>query len=96
MACPTKPREGEPIRLIQLKSGDWRYEAALTVSAPGESRKQTRRRFETLKQTRAAVDATRTQVRRGTYQQRDATTLEQLAERWEASRVDIRQNSRDG
>lgn len=92
----TKPRKDEPIRLVVTKTGETRYETLLTVSEPGQHRRQTRKRFRTLKEARAAVDETRDRVRKGQYLARNIMTLRELSELWMASKVDIRKVSAEG
>lgn len=92
----TKPRKDEPIRLVVTKMGETRYETLLTVSEPGQHRRQTRKRFRTLKEARAAVDETRDKVRKGQYLARNIMTLRELSELWMASKVDIRKVSAEG
>lgn len=92
----TKPRKDEPIRLVVTKTGETRYETLLTVSEPGQHRRQTRKRFRTLKEARAAVDETRDKVRKGQYLARNIMTLRELSELWMASKVDIRKVSAEG
>lgn len=92
----TKPRKDEPIKLVVTKTGETRYETLLTVSEPGQHRRQTRKRYRTLKEARAAVDETRDKVRKGQYLARNIMTLRQLSELWMASKVDIRKVSAEG
>ncbi|QGF22429.1 tyrosine-type recombinase/integrase [Raineyella fluvialis] len=92
----TKPKADEPIRLVTTKTGEHRYEVVLTVSPPGERRRQVRRRFATLKEARAAVDHTRDAVRGGRFTPSSTVTLDQLVEQWLATRRDIRPVSREG
>lgn len=93
----TKPRPGEPIRLVQTKAGETRYEVVLTVSEQGSTKRhQTRRRFTTLTEARASVDETRTAVRRGTFTPTSATSLAELADQWLSTRRDIRPVSVEG
>lgn len=92
----TQPKPGEPIRLVQLKSGEWRYEATTTVTAPGQPRRQSRRRFETLKQAREWVQSTSTAARAGTITPTSDVTLAALVEQWQTGRRDIRQTSVQG
>lgn len=92
----TKPRQDEPIRLVTTKSGDHRYEVVLTVSEPGQPRRQTRKRYRALKDARAAVDETRDKVRKHQFLARNSMTLKALATMWATSRTDIRKVSLQG
>src|SRR5215211_7600220 len=93
----TKPRAGEPIRLVTTSSGEPRYQVVLTTSPKGTNqRHQVRRNFRTLAEARAFVDRTRSAVREGSFTASDTTTLAELAEQWLNTRRDIREVSLEG
>lgn len=92
----SKPRPGEPIKIIRDGTGRVRYQAVVTTTPPGVKRSQARRNFDTLPEARDFVAATKDAVRAGRYRQPDPVTLHQLVDRWAASRDDIRQITLDG
>ena len=91
----TKPREGEPIRLIDTKSGP-RYRVVLDVAPKGAPRRQVTRTLPTLAEARDFVSETRTRVAQGNYTAPTRVTLRTLAADWLASRRDIREVSVNG
>ncbi len=82
----TRPRDGEPIRLVQSATGQNRYRAVLDVAAKGAPRRQVTRTFDTLREARGFVDDTRSAVARGGFTAPSKVTLRQLAEAWLAER----------
>lgn len=91
----SEPKPHEPIRLVQNKSGHV-YRVTLDVSAKGEKRRQVTTTWPTLAAARSHVIDTRASLAKGSYTAPNGETLRQLADRWLASRVDIREVSRDG
>lgn len=83
----TQPRTGEPIKLVQTATGEWRYQVVLTATPRGAAkRQQVRRNFpgtaEGLREARAFVDETRTSVRNGEPVVRSTVTISELCDRW--------------
>lgn len=89
MARVTKPREGEPIRLLDTASAP-RYRVVLDVAPKGGRRKQVTRTFDTLADARTFVDETRSQVRRGDYVGSSNVTVPQLVERWLSTTIETK------
>lgn len=85
----TKPREDEPIRLVNLDSGA-RYRVVIDTAPPGAKRKQMTRTFDTIAEARTFVARTRAGLSSGTFVASTDETLEQLANRWLQSRRDVR------
>jgi integrase len=85
----TKPRDGEPIRLIDTERGV-RYRVVLDVAPKGSPRRQVTRTLDSLAEARAFVNATRAGLSAGTYTAPSAETIAQLCERWLDSRRDVR------
>ncbi|QCW51462.1 tyrosine-type recombinase/integrase [Nocardioides dongxiaopingii] len=81
----TKPREGEPIRLVETGKGV-RYRAVLDVAPTGGKRRQVTRTFDTIREARAFVDETRTAVIQGAFTAPSKVTMRALADRWLADR----------
>lgn len=79
----TKPKDGEPIKIVTTKRGDVRYVATVTTSAPGSAKRtQSRKSFRTLKAARAFIAATRAEVAEGRYVARSGVTVAALCDRW--------------
>lgn len=85
----TRPREGEPVRLVSTTSGH-RYRVVLDVAPPGAERRQVTRTFSNIRAAREFVNATRHGLTSGTYTPPSAETVEQLCARWVESRRDLR------
>jgi len=81
----TKPREGEPIRLVETTRGV-RYRAVVDTAPEGTKRKQVTRTFYTIREAREFVDETRTAVTRGSFTAPSKATVRALAEAWLAER----------
>lgn len=95
MARITRPREGEPIRLVSTATGP-RYRAVVDTAPPGAKRRQVTRTFRTLGGARDFVAQTRTGLSSGTYVPPSAETVRQLCARWAESRRDVRPVTREG
>lgn len=91
-ACPECPHMREPIRRIESR-GRIRYRTVLDVSREGAARRQETKTHDSLADAREHIERTRDHVRRGTYS-RD--TVATLAERWLASRDDVRRVTVEG
>jgi len=91
----TRPREGEPVRLVTTVSGT-RYRVVLDVAPPGAKRRQVTRTFRTLGEARDFVAQTRAGISTGSYVPPSAETLTQLCARWVESRRDVREVTRSG
>ena len=91
----TRPRKGEPIRLVSTASGV-RYRAVLDISAQGAKRRQITRTFITIKAAREFVTATRAGITTGTYTPPSAETVDQVCARWLDTRRDIRPVTLEG
>lgn len=81
----TAPRAGEPIRLIDTKSGP-RYRVVLDTAPKGAPRRQVTRTFITLREARDFVNETRDRVHKGNFTAPSKVTVAELAERWLAER----------
>lgn len=91
-----RPKEHEPIRLVQTNSGP-RYRAVVDIGSKADGgRRQVTRTFQTLTAARDFVSETRTDVARGTYNAPDRTTFEALCARWLDSRRDVREITLNG
>ena len=82
----TEPRAGEPIRLTFTKGGAPRYRAVLDIAPPGAPRRQVSRNFETLRQARDFVAATRADLSRSTFTAPNRATVAHVLDRWLAQR----------
>lgn len=92
----SKPREGEPIRLVSTRTGH-RYRVVLDVGmTPDGRRKQVTKTLDTLTGAREFVAAVRADVARGTFLAPDALTFDGLCARWLDSRRDVRERTRLG
>jgi len=90
MARITRPRDNEPIRLVENKNGV-KYRAVITIGQhPNGRRRQETRTFDTLSEARDWVSDTRLAVRRGTYHAPNRTTVNEVADAWLASKRDVR------
>lgn len=89
MARVTRPREGEPIRLIDTAAGP-RYRVVLDVAPTGAPRQQKTRTFGSLSEARGYVDETRSRVRRGDYVGPNKMTVPELIERWLSSTIETK------
>lgn len=93
----TRPKPGEPIRLIETSSSEPRFRVVLDAGVkPDGKRRQITRTFRGLGEARAFVTETRASIRRGTFLAPNLDTFDVLAQRWLDSRRDIRQISRNG
>jgi integrase len=91
----TRPKPGEPIRLIESGSGQIRYRVVLDAGVKADGRRrQVTRTFARLADARAYVAATRTAVAKGTFIAADRQTFNEVADRWLAAHRDIREVSR--
>lgn len=95
MTRTTKPRDGEPIRLIETARGA-RYRVTLDVAPRGAPRRQITRTMDSLREARGFVNETRDRVTRGNYTAPSRVTVCDLAEDWLRSRRDIREVSVNG
>lgn len=95
--CPTCPRVDEPIRRLATKAGV-RFRVVVDASAPGASkRRQVTATLPTLAEARAKVEQVRSEVAKaGQYAPPPAVSVQALADRWLASRVDVRPVTREG
>ncbi len=89
MARITKPREGEPIRLVQTTTSV-RYRAVVDSAPAGSKRRQVTRTFGTLGEAREWVSQTRENVKRGAFVAPSKVTLATLIEEWFRTRRDVR------
>lgn len=86
----TKPRQGEPIRLVETKTGT-RYRAVLTVGRHADGRRrQVTTTHSTLGEARDWVSETRLNVKRGVYNAPDRTDVDALCTAWASSKRDVR------
>lgn len=86
--CPECPTHSEPIRR-EVRPGSERIRYLAVVRTA--DRRQTKARFDTLSEARAWVAARRAETEDGrTYDKPSGETVEQLCERWLASRADVR------
>ena len=86
----TRPRPGEPIRLVDTKHGP-RYKVVLDVGLrPDGRRRQVQKTFTTIRAARDFVTATRADLTKGTYVAPERETFDQVADRWLASKRDVR------
>lgn len=88
---PRKPKaKPEPIRVVHTERGE-RFRVVLDVAPKGAPRRQVTRTFDTLAQAREYVAEVRDGVRSGAYVKPSEVTVAVLAERWLASRHDVRE-----
>ena len=91
MARITRPREDEPIRLVDSRGGP-RYRAVITTGThPDGRRRQTTRTFTTLTEAREWVAETRLAVRRGTFAAPARVTFSEVADAWLTAHRDVRE-----
>lgn len=92
----TKPRPGEPIRLVETKGGP-RYRVVLDTGVHADGRRrQVTRTLGTLREARDFVHSTRTEISRGTYVSPARLTFDALCDRWLASKRDVREVTAGG
>lgn len=91
----SKPKEGEPIRLVETKTGH-RYRVVLDIATAGAPRRQVTKTFDTLGKAREFVANTRAGIATGSYTAPSAETIGQLCTRWLESRRGIRQVTLEG
>lgn len=89
------PKDHEPIRVVQTKSGA-RYRVTIDTAPKGAPRRQITATFPTLTTARAYVATTRESQARGSYIAPQAITLSQLCTEWLASKRDVREITRRG
>lgn len=95
MARITRPREGEPIRLLSTDSGP-RYRVVLDIAPKGAKRKQVTRTFVALSEARGFVTETRERIAKGAYTAPSRLTLRDVAQDWLRTRRDVRQVTVNG
>lgn len=90
----TRPRDGEPIRVVSTASGP-RFRVVLDVGVkPDGRRRQVTATRPTLRAAREYVVETKAAVAAGTFIAADRTTFDALCDRWLASRSDVREVTR--
>ncbi|GAA2520284.1 tyrosine-type recombinase/integrase [Rarobacter incanus] len=93
----TKPKPGEPIKIIETKTKGVRYRAVVDVGVgPDGKRRQDMTTHDSLTAARHWITETRAAVKDGTYLTKDRTTFDSLCNRWLDSRRDIREVTRVG
>jgi len=91
----TKPRAGEPIRLLSTSEGEPRYRVVLDIGVKADGRRrQVTKTFGKLADARRYVADTRSSLSRGTYLAPDRQTLNVVADHWLAAHRDVREASR--
>lgn len=95
--CPSCPRVDEPIRRLATKAGV-RFRVVVDATPRGASkRRQVTATLPTLDAARAKVEEVRAEVAKaGEYAPPPAESVRALADRWLASRVDVRPVTREG
>lgn len=89
--CGGCPNVSEPIRRVETKVGGVRFRVVMDTTATGGKRRQVTMTLSTLEEARARVEEVRSIIaREGQYAPVPADSLESLAGRWLASRVDVR------
>ena len=84
------PRRSEPIVKVSVR-GKTRYRAVTDVSMPTERRRQARRTFDTLREARSWLAATRTAVDTGTYiAGTNLTVTEAVADWLDSKKTEVR------
>lgn len=93
----TKPRTGEPIRIITTGTGQIRYRVVLDagVKADGK-RRQLTQTFGKIADARTFVTETRASIGRGSFVVPDRETFESVCAAWLTSRRDVREITRRG
>lgn len=88
-------RTKEPIRRITLASGGVRYELIVDVGrGPDGKRRQSRTRFLTLRDAKAALAKTRVSVGDGTHVSRNGITVREYLDSWVNGKIDLRASTR--
>lgn len=87
-------KPGYPIRKIKTKTGLVKYQVWMNTNPPGAPRQSVRRFFDGLPEAVAFVDHLRVEIADGRRVARDGITLRELAERWLATKDDVRSVSR--
>lgn len=82
---PAEPKPGEPITLVQTRTGEYRYRTVLDYAPAGQRRQQRRATFGTLTEARAHVASIRGDRERGALPL-GAATFGQVADEWIADR----------
>jgi len=72
------PKKDEPIRLLPSN----RYRVVVDTAPKGSPRKQVTRTFDSLREARAFVVATRDQINKGTYIAPNTVTVNEMCDRW--------------
>lgn len=91
MARLTRPREDEPIRLVQNKTGP-KYRAVISTGTHADGkRRQTTRTFDTLTEAREWIAETRLAIKRGTFAAPARVTFSDVADAWLTSHRDVRE-----
>jgi integrase len=85
----TQPRDGEPIRLVILPSGEPRYRVVLDGGPHPVTgkRRQLTSTWRTISEARAHVDQARADLRRGVFVTPDRQTFEEYAAGWLETRA---------
>lgn len=79
----SKPRPGESIELVTLKSGDVRYRASVTTSPRGAAKRtQARKACHSLSEARQWIAATKSAVHEGEYVGRSKSDVSAMLDRW--------------
>lgn len=81
----TKPRDGEPIRLVETARGV-RYRVVVDTAPKGAPRRQVTRTFDTIREAREWLAEARTALVRGSFTAPSRVTVRALAEAWLAER----------
>ncbi len=91
MSRVSKPRDGEPIRLVTTQTGQPRYRAVVDVATDGRARRQVTSTHRTLGDARQWVEDTRSQVRAGTFERPTRDTVDGVLDSWlDARRGQVR------
>lgn len=91
-----RPKEGEPIRLVETRTG-WRYRLVVDIGEREDGRRrQHTETVDTLTEARERIAEIRADVKRGTYNAPDRTTFDALSARWLDSRRDVREVTLNG
>lgn len=90
----TKPRSGEPIRLLGTSTGEPKYRVVIDAGVkPDGRRRQVTRTFAKLADARRYVADTRSALARGTFLAPDRQTFNEVADRWLAAHREVREAS---
>lgn len=88
-------RTKEPIRRVTLADGTIRYEVVVDVGRGADGkRRQSRTRFLTLREAKAALSKTRVGVNSGTHVPRNLITVEAYLDGWVTGKIDLRASTR--